>query len=231
MKLKESVPLPARMWVARARSLRSPADVLGRFRAGALRAYIAWSVRSNKWTRVAVGIGAQIHRGTSLHCNDFRPGKRIVVGPRAFVDQYCFFSAGDLIDVGSDCLIGPGCHLLGAGHAYADPTVAYAAAAVISYGCLVLEPNVWLGAGVTVMGNVRIGFGSVVAAGSLVRESVPPLCMVGGNPARILKLFDWTRRVWERVSADPAELMQALSRHVATVPTLDEFAARFGPSR
>lgn len=230
MKLTQRIPLPLRMWVARARSVRSPADLLGRFGAGALRAYVASSVRSNRWRQVSVAAGAQVHRGTSLHCNDAQPGKRIVIGARAFIDQHCFFSAGDLIEVGRDCLVGASCKLLGAGHVYDDPTTPYARAPVVSYGQIVLEPNVWLGAGVTVVGNVRIGFGTIVAAGTLLREGVPPLCLVAGHPACIVKVFAWTQRVWRSVPADAAAREQALIEHREQLPTLAEFDAQLGPT-
>ena len=231
MKLREQIPLPIRMWIARARSVRSMADLIGRFGSGALRAYVAPSVRSNRWRQVSVAEDAQIHRGTSLHCNDTRQGKSIVVGARSFIGQHCFFSAGDFIDIGRDCLLGASCNLLGAGHAYDDPTIPYASAPIVSYGRIVLEPNVWLGTGVTVVGDVRIGFGSVVAAGTLLREGVPPLCMVAGQRARIVKLFDWRERAWRSVGGDVAEREQALDAHRRQLPTLAEFSTLLGSRR
>lgn len=52
--------------------------------------------------------------------------------------------------------------------------------------------RVFLGAGATVLKGVRIGDGSVVAASALVNKDVPPRCLVGGNPARIIyKEVDW----------------------------------------
>jgi acetyltransferase-like isoleucine patch superfamily enzyme len=47
-----------------------------------------------------------------------------------------------------------------------------------------IEDNVSIGPGVIILPNVTIGRGAVVAAGSVVNESVPPLTMVQGNPAR-----------------------------------------------
>jgi acetyltransferase-like isoleucine patch superfamily enzyme len=49
---------------------------------------------------------------------------------------------------------------------------------------VVIEEDVTLGAGVIVLPNVRIGRGSIVAAGSVVTKSVPPKTLVQGNPAR-----------------------------------------------
>lgn len=57
-----------------------------------------------------------------------------------------------------------------------------------SRGDIVIENDVWIGANVTIMDNVCIGNGSVVAAGSVVTKDVPPYAIVGGNPAKVLKL-------------------------------------------
>lgn len=37
------------------------------------------------------------------------------------------------------------------------------------------------------MGGVKIGDGSIIAAGSVVTKDIPPMHIVGGNPAKILK--------------------------------------------
>ncbi len=55
---------------------------------------------------------------------------------------------------------------------------------------VVLEDNVWLGDSVIVTKGVRIGRNSVVGAGAVVVDDVPPNVVVAGNPARIVKELD-----------------------------------------
>jgi len=52
---------------------------------------------------------------------------------------------------------------------------------------IVIEDGCWIGARTTILPGVRIGTGSVVAAGSLVAADVPPNKLVGGVPARMIK--------------------------------------------
>jgi acetyltransferase-like isoleucine patch superfamily enzyme len=52
----------------------------------------------------------------------------------------------------------------------------------------VVEDDVWIGHGATVVAGVTIGRGSVVAAGSVVTKSVPRYCVVGGVPANVIKM-------------------------------------------
>lgn len=49
---------------------------------------------------------------------------------------------------------------------------------------------VWFGNRVTVVGDVTIGEGRIIAAGAVVVNDVPPLAIVGGNPAKVIKYRD-----------------------------------------
>lgn len=52
---------------------------------------------------------------------------------------------------------------------------------------VVIEDDVWVGAGAIVLMGVRLGRGCIVAAGAVVVRSTPPYSLVGGVPARVLK--------------------------------------------
>lgn len=56
-----------------------------------------------------------------------------------------------------------------------------------SKGGVVIEDNVWIGDKATILANVRIGRCSIVGANAVVTKDVPPYCIVGGNPAKIIR--------------------------------------------
>lgn len=55
------------------------------------------------------------------------------------------------------------------------------------YGGVVIGHNVWIGDAAIVLPEVVIGDGAVVAAGAVVAKNVPPFCVYGGNPAKLIK--------------------------------------------
>ena len=52
---------------------------------------------------------------------------------------------------------------------------------------IVIEDKVWIGINSTVLPGVRIGYGSIIGANSVVTKDVPPMTIVAGNPARVIK--------------------------------------------
>lgn len=109
-------------------------------------------------------------------------GDEIRVGKNVFVNQNCtFYDLGGL-DIADDVMIGPNVSIITAGHAL-DP----AQRRVTIGNPIVIERNVWIAAGATIIGGVTVGENSVVAAGAVVTRNVPPNSLVGGNPARLIR--------------------------------------------
>jgi acetyltransferase-like isoleucine patch superfamily enzyme len=105
------------------------------------------------------------------------------IGRNVFVNQNCtFYDLGGL-DIADDVMIGPNVSLITSGHPVEpsrrrDFTIAKP---------IVIERNVWIAAGATIIGGVTVGENSVVAAGAVVTKNVPPNTLVGGNPARVIR--------------------------------------------
>lgn len=57
----------------------------------------------------------------------------------------------------------------------------------ISKGDIVLEDDVWVGYGATILSGVHIGQGAVIGAGALVNKDIPPYAICGGIPAKVIK--------------------------------------------
>ena len=55
---------------------------------------------------------------------------------------------------------------------------------------ITIEDNVWVGSKVTILGNTTIGEGSIIQAGSVVVNDIPPLSIAGGHPATVFSNRD-----------------------------------------
>lgn len=110
-------------------------------------------------------------------------GNEIRIGRNVFVNQNCtFYDLGGL-HIGDDVMIGPNVSIITTGHPL-DPSQRRA----VTIGKpIVIEKNVWIAAGATIIGGVTVGENSVVAAGSVVTKDVPPNTLVGGNPACVIR--------------------------------------------
>ena len=109
-------------------------------------------------------------------------GKHTRIGKGCWIQQCCTFFGRCGITIGDGVFIGPKCNLITINHVE-DPEERST-----TYGApIVLEDKVWLGINVTVLAGVTIGYGSIVGANSVVTKDVPPMTIVAGNPARIIR--------------------------------------------
>jgi len=117
-------------------------------------------------------------------------GSRIRVGARTGIGPHAELIAtdGSDVDIGTDVLIGPRVTIVGGGEYRLDRLdVPIWRQGIKPDGAVRIDDNVWLGGGVAVLGGTRIGTGSVVAAGAVVRGTIGPFVICGGIPARTIR--------------------------------------------
>lgn len=68
----------------------------------------------------------------------------------------------------------------------------------VSTAPIVIEDECWIGANAVITAGVTIGKHSVVAGGAVVTKSVPPYSVVAGNPAKVIKQYNFVTEQWER---------------------------------
>lgn len=112
-------------------------------------------------------------------------GKPVTIGKRCFIQQCCTFFGRGGITIGNDVFIGPKVNLITINH---DPNPDNRSA---TYGQpIIIEDKVWIGINSTILPGVRIGYGAIIGAGSVVTKNVPAMTVVAGNPARIIKTIE-----------------------------------------
>ncbi|HSC27564.1 MAG TPA: acyltransferase [Vicinamibacterales bacterium] len=133
-------------------------------------------------TGIRIGSGVFIGRNTILSCKngDIELGDRVNIGFNCEI-----FSASSVV-LGDDALVAAYVYLIGGGHEFDDPSRPVLAQARSSRGIRV-GSGAWLGAGAKILDGIAIGDGAIVGTGSVVTGDVPPLTIVAGVPARVLR--------------------------------------------
>ena len=109
-------------------------------------------------------------------------GRNIFIGKNVFINNGCNFQDQGGIYIGDNSFIGHNCTLATLDHEL-DPEKRY----IIYPAPIKIGNKVWIGSNAIILKGVTIGDGAVVAAGALVNKDVPPLAIVGGVPAKIIK--------------------------------------------
>lgn len=111
-------------------------------------------------------------------------GYNIRLGRNVFINYHCVFLDCARIEIGHDVQIGPAVQLYTAQHPL-DPVVRRSG--LESARPIRIGNDVWIGGGAVVLPGVTIGARSVVGAGAVVVQDVPPDTVVVGNPSRVIR--------------------------------------------
>ena len=113
-------------------------------------------------------------------------GRDICVGHKVFINQCCTLYDMGGVDIGDRVMIGPNVNIITTGH----PLEPSKRRAYVEGKPIVIEENVWIATGATILGGVTVGQNSVVAAGAVVTKDVPPNSFVAGVPAKIIRSLE-----------------------------------------
>ncbi|KAF8939697.1 hypothetical protein BGZ58_008992 [Dissophora ornata] len=113
-------------------------------------------------------------------------GCNITLGEGVYMNFNCVVLDCGYVDIGNNVFFAPNVQVFGAAH----PVNPLIRSKGVEFGMPIKIGNdVWVGGGAIICPGVTIGDGVTVGAGSVVTKNVPPYTVVGGNPAKILKVL------------------------------------------
>jgi carbonic anhydrase/acetyltransferase-like protein (isoleucine patch superfamily) len=138
-------------------------------------------VRDGRPGPIALGAGCRLEDGALL----WAWGGKISLGTNVFLGPYVVIYGHGSVEVGDDTLVSMHCRILSSNHAVPPPSTPIRTQPDVLLPTKIGR-DVWLGAGVTVLGGVTIGNGCVVGAGAVVTKDLPPNSIAVGVPARVV---------------------------------------------
>jgi len=148
---------------------------------------------------------------------DLLPFNHFKLGKNSVIEDFCTINngVGD-VKIGSNTLIGMGNVIIGPiqigndvifaqnivasalNHEYRDVTLPIHAQKILT-SPIIIENDCWIAANSVITAGVTIGKHSVIAAGAVVTKNIPPYSIAVGNPAKVIKQFDFEKNEWVRV--------------------------------
>jgi len=137
---------------------------------------------------IKIGRNSYVMYGSVLHVYNFRnlPSSGIWIGQDSLIGEYNVIRGQGGVTIGDRVYTSPLVQLLAVNHVYQDSNRPFVEQGITAEG-IVIEDDVWIGAGAIVTDSVRVGRGSVIAAGAVVVKDVPPHTLVAGVPAKFIK--------------------------------------------
>lgn len=177
--------------------------------------------RPRLWVRLFVnpfkhkrGKGSIIRSRTRI---DVFPFNNFQLGDRSLIEDFSTINngVGDVY-IGNQSVIGIGCTVIGPvnignhvimaqnivlsglNHGYELIDIPPSEQKTVT-SLITISDDVWVGANCVITAGVTIGKHAVIGAGSVVTKNVPPYSVSVGNPARVVKLYNFENSKWERI--------------------------------
>jgi acetyltransferase-like isoleucine patch superfamily enzyme len=192
-----------------------------------LKKFIHWLIipsgraRPRLWVRLFVnpfihkkGTGATIRRNTRM---DLFPFNQFSIGANSIIEDFATINngVGDVfigentgiglgnviigpVKMGDYVMLAQNVVISGLNHGYQDISAPPRLQKVVTKQ-IIIEDNAWIGANSVVTAGVTIGKHAVIGAGSVVTKDIPSYSVAAGNPAKVIKKYNFKTNSWERV--------------------------------
>ncbi len=142
-------------------------------------------VQIGRDAKVRFGRFAWIGDGTKIRCHE----GVVEIGAKTVLGQECTISGYQRIQIGEQCVVADRAMFIDFDHGTAEVDRPIRVQGIYKRD-VVIGSNVWIGYGASFLRGVRVGDNSVVGTYSVVNRDVPANAVVGGIPAKVLRMRD-----------------------------------------
>ena len=135
--------------------------------------------------RIELGRWSWLGHGTKIRCHE----GVVAIGAKTVLGQECTISAYQHVSIGRECVIADRVMLIDFDHGMVEVERPIRLQGIYKRDVLVGN-NVWIGYGACILRGVTVGDNAVIGTNSVVTKDVPANAVVGGVPARVLRMRD-----------------------------------------
>ncbi len=141
-----------------------------------------------EFKNISIGDNVGFGQGCQVYASG-GGGENIEIGNDTGFNSNVMINAdlGGNVIIGEKCSIGPNVVMRASNHSFADKTIPIQDQGHIP-GVITINDGVWIGANAVIVPNVKIGKGVIVGAGAVVTKNVDEFTVVGGVPAKMIKI-------------------------------------------
>ncbi len=140
--------------------------------------------------RVELGRWSWVGHGTKIRCHE----GRVSIGAKTVLGQECTISAYQGVTIGRECVVADRVMLIDFDHGMVEVDRPIRLQGIYKRDVHVGH-NVWIGYGACILRGVTVGDNAVIGTNSVVTSDVPANAVVGGVPARVIRMRDEPRRM------------------------------------
>jgi len=153
--------------------------------------------------RIKIGKGFTTGFGCRIEAQPIDNNKNycIEIGKNVQINDYVHIASGEKVIIGDNVLIASKVYISDINHgSYTglnqDSPLLAPVLRKLSTKPVIIENNVWIGEGVCIMPGTCIGAGTIIGASSVVTKSIEPYSIVVGNPAKVIKKYNFESQTW-----------------------------------
>ena len=187
--------IKTKVFFPKARLIRFPFDIRGK-------KYIKYG----KNFTTGVGCRVEAYNFQTLS-NDKKKAPQLIIGNNVQINDYVHLSCAESVIIENNVLIASKVYISDLNHGnyssvnnskHSSPNEVVKDRKIFTKPVKICE-NVWLGENVAVLSGTIIGKNSIIGANSVVSKDIPKNCIAVGNPAKIIKKYNFKTKEWEKI--------------------------------
>ena len=152
---------------------------------------------------ITIGSNSVVGRYSKLQCFDNFNGVHyspcISIGDNCSLGQNVTIWSADTIIIEDNVTIASYCTLVNENHGIDVESNQCFRHQTLTTAPIVIRDGTWIGERCVILPGVTIGMKCVIGSGSIVTKSIPDYCMAVGNPARVIKRWDFDSHEWKNI--------------------------------